>query len=137
MDALQEGVERHKKLEEIFAGKSSEDPKTPQGIDWQAELNEVLTRPRPQITGGDLTIDEKTYRRILSELNRILDGGDLTLKVEFEETLRNDGVYEYTSTGSCDGSKTFTFRRLPALAANPSPWEEITDIPEEAKYNND
>jgi hypothetical protein len=137
MNALDEGVERHKQLEEIFAGKSSEDPKAQAPIDWNAELQKVLSRPRSQLTGGDLTIDEKTYRRILSELNRILDGGDLTLKVEFEETLRNDGVYEYTSTGSCDGSQTFAFRRLPALAANPSPWEEITDIPEEAKYNND
>lgn len=134
MNALEEGVERHKQLEKIFAGSKQV---TPARIDWNKELQKVLSKPRPQTYGSDLTIDEKTYRRVLSELDRILDGGDLTLKVEFEETLRNDGVYEYTSTGSCDGSQTFLFRRLPALAANPSPWEEITEIPEEAKYDND
>ena len=51
----------------------------------------------------------------------------------FEPSLRNDGVYEYTETGTCDGSQSWNFRRTPAFHSNPSSWEEIESIPEGLK----
>lgn len=132
MNALEEGVEHHKRLEVIFAG--PEQVKTPTPIDWNAELQKVLSKPRPSTAK---IADENVLNFIIGELDHILDGGDSKLRAVFEETLRNDGVYEYTSTGSCDGAETFEFRRSPAFAAIPSRWDQINGIPKEAKYNND
>lgn len=125
MDAIKSGVELHEKLEEIFNRPALVNP-------------EALNAIRPGITS------EPAFRRALAnyhsaleDLDRILNGEAPKLRTVFEETLRNDGLYEYTSTGSCDGSQSFAFRRKPAIAANPSAWESIESIPKEAKYNND
>lgn len=125
MDAIKTGVELHEKLEEIF-----NQPKTAIPEAFYAIKPGVSDQPAFRLALAN-------YHTALADLDRILNGEDPKLKTVFEGTLRNDGFHEYTSTGSCDGTQTFTFRRSPALAANPSRWEEITEIPEEAKYNND
>jgi hypothetical protein len=44
----------------------------------------------------------------------------------WSELLSNDGEYEYTSTGSCDGSQAWFYRRRPALHRDAGSWETIT-----------
>lgn len=138
MNAIEEGIEHHIRLEKIYAAPSAVEPEMPARIDWRAELQKIIDRQRPAESETDLTIDENLYRQALVQIEAILNGEKPRLiRTVFEETLRNDGVYEYTSTGSCDGSEHYYFRRHPALSANPTAWEPINGIPEGAKYNND
>lgn len=125
MDAIKAGVKRHEKLEEIFNRASSVDSEAFEAIKPGVSKDPAFLRALA------------TYHAAVSDLNGILTDQNPKLRTVFEETLRNDGVYEYTSTGSCDGSETYNFRRKPAIAANPSAWESIESIPEGAKYNND
>lgn len=125
MDAIKTGVELHEKLEEIFNRQTSVNPEAFSAINPEVAKEPAFRRSL------------ENYHNALEDLDRLLNGETPKLRTVFEETLRNDGIYEYTSTGSCDGSQSFAFRRKPAIAANPSSWESIDEIPEEAKYNND
>lgn len=125
MDAIKTGLELHKQLEKIFNRPTSVDPEVFSSINPEVANEPAFRRAL------------ENYHNALEDLDRILNGEVPKLRTIFEETLRNDGVYEYTSTGSCDGSQSFFFRRKPAISANPSSWESIESIPEGAKYNND
>lgn len=124
MDAIKAGIECHEKLEEIFNRANTVNPEA-----FDAIKPGVSNEPAFRLALAN-------YHAAIADLNGILTGSAPKLKTVFEETLRNDGVYEYTSTGTCDGSQSFAFRRKPAIVANPSSWESIEEIPEGAKYTH-
>lgn len=94
-------------------------------------IQAILDRTdRPKSGEVAITSEEAVdrLRVILSELPEI--------HPVFEPSLRNDGVHEYTETGSCDGTQSWRYRRTPAFHSNPSSWEEIESIPAGASYND-
>ena len=105
------------------------------GIDWRAKLDEILSKPRTKTSADAPVIDEQALYRALAEVERIVNGEEPNSRILFEPSLKNDGTYEYTSTGSCDGTQTWNLRRTPAV--RPGAWEEITEIPEGAKYDDE
>jgi hypothetical protein len=44
----------------------------------------------------------------------------------WQETLVNDGEYEYTVSSDCDGSNEKRWRRLPRRVVEASAWEEAS-----------
>lgn len=97
----------------------------------QERIQAILDRT-DQPKAGEVAISSEEavdrLRVILSELPEI--------HPVFEPSLRNDGTHEYTSTGSCDGSQTWNYRRTPAFHSKPSSWESIESIPEGARHHD-
>ena len=45
---------------------------------------------------------------------------------QWQESLINDGVYEYTTSSDCDGANAVHWRRTPKRVIAPGTWERIT-----------
>jgi hypothetical protein len=78
----------------------------------------------PEVFDFD-SMDEGTREYWLALAEAMADANYRKLEPVWAETLENDGRFEYTLSGSCDGTESWHWYRRPSLQAiePASPWE--------------
>jgi hypothetical protein len=86
-------------------------------------LAKIRDAIRGEKDGTTIPIPVEDLRALLDEL---APGADVGWQNEFQDSLVNDGTYEYTISSDCDGSNVIHYRRTPKRVITAGPWESVS-----------